>query len=168
MTARRAALALLLATAACRQAPPAAEDLAVADKTEVARPAAATRSADATDAADLSRYVGAYPFDTVNGRRFLDEPAVRAALARLAPDPAIAARIVDGDGPRTPIRLRGDRLVSWGCEAHNCGAHNWALLLAPDGSDARLCYKPDGGSPRWYGADPVGEPKDGCPSGDEA
>lgn len=115
---------------------------------------------------DLARYTGAYPFDPVEGRRFVDEPAVRDAVRRLAPDPAFAARFFAEEGPRTPIRRHEGGLVSFGCETHNCGPHNWALLIALDGSDARLCYTPDGAAPRWFGGEPAGAPTDSCPSGD--
>lgn len=162
-----AVAAALLALSACRQAPPAAENqLANPAAATTTRPPAPAPQPGAGVATDLARYDGAYPFDQVEGRRFLDEPAVRDAVRRLAPDLAVVARVFNENGPRTPIRLRDGKLLSWGCETHNCGAHNWTVLIAPGGSDAQLCYKPDGQSPRWYGADPVGAPKDACPSGD--
>lgn len=160
MSPRLPPIAALLALAACQQAPPAAENVAAPPSEAVSRPAPATPTAD------LSRYAGAYPFDEVGGRRFVDEPAVRDAVERLAPDQAVVARFFNVNGPRTPVQPQDSKLVSWGCETHNCAAHNWALRIAPDGSGAELCYKPDGASPQWYGADPVGAPKDGCPSGD--
>ena len=92
--------------------------------------------------------------------------AVISAVDKLVPDKAVAARILSVDATMTPIAKRDGALIAFGCEQHNCGSHNWAISLKPDGTRPRICYKPDGESPRWYGDQPVGAAKDSCPSGD--
>ncbi|MDF7775857.1 hypothetical protein P1X14_11415 [Sphingomonas sp. AOB5] len=119
---------------------------------------------------DLSGHVGKYPFDRVDGLKFTEVSAVRAAILGAVRDPEVRKWLTWGDaGPSTPIRLRDGMLISWGCEAHNCGPHNWTLLIRPDGSGAQICYyDSEAGDPRWFAE---GEPlakKEPCPSGDAA
>ncbi|MBX3593000.1 hypothetical protein [Sphingomonas sp.] len=99
----------------------------------------------------LAVYVGKYPFDKVAGTSFLDDPLVRKSVRAAVGDPTILAWIFDKAGPQTPIAMIDGRLAAWGCEAHNCGPHQWTVLIAPDGSDAELCYLPDDAvRPVWY------------------
>jgi hypothetical protein len=102
----------------------------------------------------LSVYVGHYPFDRVRGTTFLAHPRVRATVAAAVPDRRIRGWIFERAGPHTPItRLRDGRLASFGCEAHNCGSHNWAILIDPAGREAEVCYHDDaaiGRRSRWY------------------
>lgn len=105
-------------------------------------------SADAPAAGPLSGYVGQYPFDAVNGVAFRDHPLVRAALVQAGGENAPVDRILSGPGPSTPIALADDgRILSWGCEQHNCGPHNWTLLVAADGSRPELCYHDEDATP---------------------
>ena len=89
-------------------------------------------TASAMPAASLGRYAGRYPFDAVDGMRFLDQPAVRAAVATLVPDAAIRAQVLGGVGPAAPIVLKGGKLLAWSCRTHDCGDHNWTIAIAPD------------------------------------
>ena len=103
-------------------------------------------------AADLSRHAGTYPFDKVDGRSFLDEPAVRSALVASGAGAEASDFILTSQGPQVPIALRDGKLVASGCEAHNCDAHDWSVVIAPDGGSAEVCvHDADSGTPpRWF------------------
>ena len=138
-------------------------------------PAAAPRKAEANGApmapppVDLGAYVGKYPFDKVDGTSFLDTPAVRRAVAATVPDKAVRAWIFEKAGPQSPIVLKDGKLLAWGCEQHNCGAHNWTIAIDPAGTAADICYfdeTVDTGQAKWYLASGTSEMrKDSCPSG---
>lgn len=118
-------------------------------------------------AGDLSAYVGQYPFDAVAGVAFRDHPLVRAALVQAGGDNAPVDQILTGPGPSTPIATADDgRILSWGCEQHNCGPHNWTLLVAADGSSAELCYHDETATPAtvWLVDGRVTERSGDCPS----
>ncbi|HAE48474.1 MAG: hypothetical protein CMO30_07115 [Tistrella sp.] len=106
---------------------------------------------------DLDLYVGAYPWEevtTAGGRHLpplLTLKTVRAAIRAAAPAGTdVVGRALDPDGPRTPVYRLKDRIHSWGCETHNCGANNWVVILAPDASAAEICHQ-DAGQVFWYG-----------------
>ena len=118
---------------------------------------------------DLSPYAGKYPFDLVDGAKFIDLPAVREAIEGAVNDSEIRKWMLSEDsGPSTPIALRDGLLISHGCEAHNCGMHNWSLIVRPDGTAAQVCYDESGqtGGARWYAAGELLTKKDTCPAGD--
>ena len=149
----------LFALAACQQQADQPANTAVT----------ATPTPSPTQAAPaLARYAGQYPTDTVaGGTSFLAEPLVRDAVASAVPDAAVRRRVLDSNVTATPIAAVDGRLLSYGCEPHNCGPHNWTIAIVPDGSKASVCYHDeDRKVARWYpdgaGADPAG----GCPSGD--
>lgn len=169
-----APLALLLATG-CSRAPTEAADANAAapldnDSTD-AGDNAADSAAAAPDAGNdaaanvaapaspppaglLSAYVGKYPFDKVEGRTFLDQPSVKAAVAATVGDAGVRRFVFTSNGPNAPIALKDGRLLAWGCEAHNCGYHNWTVAITPDGKDAQVCfYQNDAsaeGESTWY------------------
>lgn len=162
--------ALLLASAcggqevkepASNQATPAGSNETAAANLSDAAPAPAEGS--------LSKYVGKHPSDQVDGGRFLDEAAVKAAVAATVPDAAVRKFVFDYNGPDAPIVAKDGRILAWGCERHNCGYHNWAILIAADGSSADICYydnddRPDGPS-TWYLQGGKTEQRPGsCPS----
>ena len=103
----------------------------------------------------LARYVDMRPREIEDGRSFLGDPAVRWAIAANVRDAGVRNFIYNYSGPDAPIaRTRSGRIIAWGCEAHNCGFHNWAVSIAPDGSGAEICHyqddeRPDGSS-TWY------------------
>lgn len=102
----------------------------------------------------LSAYAGHYPFDRVRGITFFDHPRFRAAVTAAVPDRRVRRWIIEPSGPVAPIgRRRDGRLVSWGCEAHNCGPHNWTVLIDAAGRRAEVCYYDAsvmGQRSRWY------------------
>jgi hypothetical protein len=163
---KNTAFAALLATltiGGCNA--PAVQNNAV-EVQNVAAPVATPSPAPA--AGKFTRYIGKYPFDRVDGKRFQDLPEVHAAVAAAVHDPKIQRLILtDKDRPTTPIALEGGMLLSWGCEAHNCGPHNWTLLMKPDGSSPQVCYTDmDHGGTRWFANGAVLAKTDPCPSGD--
>lgn len=153
-------LIVLLPLAACQQTSqaPAA--------TPTPSPAA-TPSATASPAATLARYVGSYPSDKVGANSFLSDPAVRDAVASAVPDPAVRDRVLDAEATATPVALVEGRVLSYACEPHNCGPHNWAIAITPDAKTAAVCYyDQDAREARWYPDGAGATPEGGCPSGD--
>jgi hypothetical protein len=105
-------------------------------------------------AIDLSGYVGAYPFDRIDGYSFFDNPAVKSAT-----DGAAGAGISDWLADLQvglPIEQEADGLVAIVCEKHNCAGNNAAVAISVSGSFIAAClYSEDGedgaapGKVRW-------------------
>ena len=152
--ARGVLVAVLLLSAACgtRPAPgndanASSENAAPAEPNAVANvataaPAGAGETANraATAGGPLSKYVGHHPSEAVDGTRFLDEPAVRKAVAANVPDAKIRDFVFNYSGPDAPIVAKNGKILAWGCERHNCGYHNWSVAIAPDGGSAEICF----------------------------
>lgn len=150
-----------IALVACQQQPPEPKPTATVTATPTATPSP-------TPTAGLSRYLGKYPFDKVDGSAFLGDPMVVAAVRASGAETRIQELILGGAGPQTPIRKVAGKIVSWGCEAHNCGPHNWTLAVLDDGSGGEVCYlnMDEGETPVWY-ADGKKSPRtDPCPAGE--
>jgi hypothetical protein len=164
----RSALCAAALLAACQPADRSANNSVTAAPVPVAPNAQSAPVAAASPAADLTRYVGHYPFDAVDGTAFLDDPAVTAAVRTLVPDAALQSQVLRGGDVGTPIVADGGALVAWGCEAHNCGNHNWTIQIAPDGTAASVCYHDAaamGDRARWYLAPgQITTREGGCPS----
>lgn len=117
----------------------------------------------------LAAYVGHHPSEKVDGRTFLDEPLVRAAVGAVAKDARARDFVFKYDGPDAPIVMSEGRVLAWGCEKHNCGYHNWSVAIAPDGSSAEVCYYENDdsveGRSTWYLPGDRTEQRPGnCPS----
>ena len=111
----------------------------------------------------LMAYVGRYPDEPVDGVNFFDRTEVATALDAAVTDSALRRLVVRNAGPRTPVFRLGSRIASWGCEAHDCGDHNWTLLIDPANGTGELCVR-EGGRTRWHqGGPPVVRPG-ACPS----
>jgi hypothetical protein len=91
-------------------------------------------------APDLSVYAGKYPTEPVNGLSFLQHPRVRAAVEAAVPSRSVRAWILDRRGQQTPIAVRGDRVISWGCEDRNCNGRDWTLFIDRAGTAVQICY----------------------------
>lgn len=140
---------------------PAANETALPNET------AAIGNESAPVAGPLAGYVGKYPFDKVDGKTFLEQSLVRSAVEGAVGDAAIREWIFRKAGPQAPIAVVEGRLAAWGCETHNCGPHQWTVLMAPDGHDAQVCYRPDGADkPDWYAGGAKIARTDPCPSGE--
>ena len=106
-------------------------------RAKIARASVLTRYHDADDAVvldarrdDLAAAVSA----SARGMtRFVDEPAVRAAVARVVPDAEVRDTVLSREATANPVVEQDGRILSWACEAHNCGPHNWAIAITPDG-----------------------------------
>lgn len=107
----------------------------------------------ATDASGLAAYVGKYPFDPVNGVSWNDHPAVKAGLAATVTDASVRDAITTTEGPSGPIENKSGKLISWSCQAHNCGAHQWSIQIDPATGATDVCYfneKASATEARWF------------------
>lgn len=154
-------IATIAVLAGCQRQP----DPAPAPSPSIASP---TPSAPPEAPADLSRFAGEYPTEGKDGApSFLRQPLVRAAVAGVVPDADVRALVLGSDVTATPVAMVDGKLVAFGCEPHNCGPHNWAIAIRPDGTDAAVClYDQDRRIARWYPEDAGPAPTNGCPSGE--
>lgn len=172
----------LLSLPACSQGDSPATEKGAETAAAAPAPKAAGRPAEASAkkaepaAVDLTPYIGKYPFDAVNGHRFLDHPAVKAAIAAAVPDAKTRAAIrFDADGLGLPIvKVDGGRILVWGGAKRAEDRYNWAVVIAPDGSKPEVCiydgvgYDEDFQSAQWFEPGQQGIMKQGkCPSADE-
>ncbi|HEX8653621.1 MAG TPA: hypothetical protein VF693_00150 [Allosphingosinicella sp.] len=146
--------------------PASPANVVAADISNSAAPALPPPRPPALQRVDLSPYAGKYAFDRVGGVAFLSHPSVRSAVAHAAPNRAIR-RWVLSSATSGPIDINGDELLYWGCEPHNCGSHNWGIVIERDGRSARICYynveTADPG-PNWYPRfGGVSSDQEGCP-----
>jgi hypothetical protein len=166
---------LALIPAACSEKSPnesagnTAVETARAPAPTVNASADAETNAVAVPSNELSRFVGKHPSEAVDGMRFLDEPAVEAAVAATVADPKIRDFVFHYNGPDAPIVMKDGRVLAWGCERHNCGYHNWSVAITPDGSSAEVCFYHNddsaGGPATWYLPASKTEKRPGnCPS----
>lgn len=163
-------LALLIAGCAGASDNQAASNEAAAPSNQIA-PTEANVSkpvGEVSTGDSLAAYAGKYPTDEVDGETFLGDVRVRAAVAAAVPDAEIRGRILGPSGPTTPIRSRAGRLQAWGCEAHDCGPHNWTIFIDESVDNIEICYHDAAtmqGQSRWYRADRAPEMRDAdCPS----
>ncbi|PKP87090.1 MAG: hypothetical protein CVT78_08110 [Alphaproteobacteria bacterium HGW-Alphaproteobacteria-17] len=178
MKAPLAAAALVL-LAACGQSDPApretpAEPVAGEPKISPSIPLSVKEARRGP--VDLTPYIGKYPFDVVNGHRFLDHPAVQAAITTAVPDAQARARVVFADnGLGLPIvRVAGGRILAWGGARRAEDRYNWAVVIGPDGTKGEVCIfeavgdDPELWSAAWYVAGkPAVMKQGGCPSSAE-
>ncbi|KMS51824.1 hypothetical protein V474_01945 [Novosphingobium barchaimii LL02] len=135
--------------------------------------AAPTARPTRSDRVDLTGYIGKYPFDVVDGHRFLDSPAVKAAIAAAVPDAKERAVVKFEKGYLgVPIvSVKGGRILIWGGANHAEDHYNWSVVLAPDGSKPEVCiydglgYDGDFQSSQWFEPGQPSIMKQGkCPS----
>lgn len=89
--------------------------------------------------ASLTRYVGKYPWQKVNGVAFINDPRIKAAVHKATPLPEIREAVL-GEDMINPIVRVGDRLLASGWDKRSAGSTNWAILAALDGSRMAVCY----------------------------
>ena len=56
-------------------------------------------------------------------------------------------------GPSAPIATYLGKVGSWGCQVHNCGDHQWAVLVDPRTGETDVCYHNAAkvrGKSRWF------------------
>ncbi len=162
-------LALALTLTACGgNADKAAADAPKAEATtEAGAPKAqpaSTSPLPPTAGSKLASYVGKYPFDKVDGVAWTDHVLVKAGIAASVKDAAVLKAITTTQGPSGPIELRGDKVMSWACEQHNCGSHQWSVLIDPRTGATDVCYfdeEADAAKSRWFLATGKEEKRDG-------
>jgi len=124
-----------------------------------------TTAAPAATGIDLAAYAGKYPFDKVNEVAFFDQPVVKAAIAAAIPDKIILGWVMgEHGGPSAPFEVKNGKVMAWACEQHNCGDHQWTVLIDPAGTDAEVCYQDAAALPgktRWYRAGAAPETREG-------
>lgn len=118
---------------------------------------------------DIKKYLGKYPFDKVDGSSWRSNPGIIAAIDSIVSDPQVRGDVLHGDGPATPIRMAGGKLVSWACEAHNCNVHEWATLVDPANGAVQICEADEARTPGksvWFSAAGREVRAIGCPAGE--
>lgn len=123
------------------------QDMAAKDTGEgkAAKTAPIADKAGPTQTTDLTVYDGKYPFDEVNGVKFIDHPAVKVAIDTILKDPKNRAFIRGTSGVDVPIFVKEGRVVAAGCEHRACDTYNWTIAIAPDGKKAEIClYQGEG------------------------
>lgn len=140
--------------------------LALAAVAVAVSPALAAKSAP-----PLSAYIGKYPYEKVQGVVFLKNPALVAAVKKDALPKGVAKWVLSVDTTQVPIVEQDGKLVAHACEPHNCGDHQWAILIDKASGSADVCYhnpsETGEGKSRWYLSTGKNELRDGaeCPSG---
>ncbi|MBD8618956.1 hypothetical protein IFT67_08480 [Sphingomonas sp. CFBP 13728] len=115
----------------------------------------------------ITAYVGKYPHDAVGGVDFFDRTDVATGLVHAVGDAKLREMIRGRTGPETPIFTLGNRVAAWGCEQHNCGDHNWAVLVDPKGGKTEVCYHDAatmGTRSDWYDGAAPARRDAACPS----
>ena len=159
---RAAAFALLLLAGCGGGGKSPVNDAAAADFVPPATRAPAPLPGQA-HAVPLRAYVGHYPDEPVDGVNFFDRTEVATALDGAVTDAGLRRAIVRSEGPRTPVFRVGSRIASWGCEAHDCGNHNWTVLVDPTTGKGEVCVH-QGGRTLWHAGGPPTPRAGDCPS----
>jgi hypothetical protein len=95
---------------------------------------------DTENAPALSKYLGKYPSEPVQGVSFWRHPIVRRKVEQFIGDAKTVNLILDG-GVESRIEAAGEPyLFAYACQPHNCNSHNWAVSISLDGKDVRVCY----------------------------
>jgi hypothetical protein len=115
----------------------------------------------------LSAYVGKYPFNKVGGYKFITHPTVRSAVDDAVFNKSVKAAVLS-DGVAGPIRKQGSLILTWSCEPHNCGSHNWSIAIVGPKGPAAVCYHDEdlmGDMSAWFlgGVRKFGA-RGGCPA----
>lgn len=154
-----------LLLSACGSAKDAAPD--TSDESQGATATASETKAaptPANDAPNLSAYVGKYPFDEVEGVAFKNHPAVQAGIAKTVTNERIRTAITTVQGPSAPIAMVDGKVAAWSCQQHNCGEHQWAILIDPATGATDVCYQNDPAmvsETRWFLANGTDEKRKG-------
>jgi hypothetical protein len=169
-------IALLVEACGLEATPPPSSDTAempVAHASGPAEPAPPSASQPTTSiTGPLARFVGHYPFDLVEDETILTNDLVIDAVKAAVPDLNVRSDVLMG-GVSGPIRIRGGRIVSWGCQPHMCNRNNWTIIVGGSGDSAEVCYYEEsmGRNSQWFraGTEPEmrewrGE-EEGCPHG---
>ena len=100
----------------------------------------------------LARYAGRLATERVDGRAFLEDPAVVSGMTRAGITPDLR-RILARQDSAEPIALVGRVLVAGACFARHCEDVNFSLFVNADTGAAALCLYDSmriGRAVRWY------------------
>ncbi len=89
----------------------------------------------------------------LNGVKWNDNPLVKTGIEKTVSDAAARKAILSLPGPASMIALYQGKVASWACEAHNCGDHQWTVMLDPKTAAADVCYHNEAktlGQSRWF------------------
>lgn len=112
----------------------------------------------------LLAYVGKYPFDKVDGFIWDKNPAVVAAINKAVLDASIRKTMREATGPAAPIEMKKGKITAWACQVHNCGDHQWAVMIDPKSGAAEVCYfnqETQNGDSRWFLGNGIEEKRSG-------
>lgn len=116
-------------------------------------PVAPALGKDAAPANDLTAYIGKFPFEKVGGVAWNDHPMVVAGVRKTVTDATVRRAMQSSGGPSAPIATYQGKVGAWGCEQHNCGDHQWAVLVNPGSGATDVCYhnaEQTGENSRWF------------------
>ena len=116
----------------------------------------------------ITAYNGKYAYEEVNGWRFFDDPSRVALIEAASSDRGLVALVQSDDVVTAPIEVDESQLraIYWACEPHNCGSHNWALVIDRMAQKAAICqFDEDAGKfGVWHvGGQPILESDLQCP-----
>ena len=100
----------------------------------------------------LARYAGRLATERVDGRSFLEHPAVISGMTRAGITPDLR-RVLARQDSAGPIALVGRVLVAGACFARHCEDVNYTLFVNADTGAAALCLYDSmriGRATRWY------------------
>ncbi len=111
-------------------------------------------TASALAAPDLTAYEGKYPSDAVDGVTFLANPTVVAGVEATLAEEALRDTVLSEETVQSPITVKDGVVRADDCEPHNCGDHNWSILVEAKSGATDICYH-DAASmgadeSRWY------------------
>ena len=105
-------------------------------------------------APDLTAYEDKYPSDAVDGVTFLANPAVVAGVEATLTDEKLRDTVLSEETVQSPITVKDGVVRADDCEPHNCGDHNWSILIDAESGATDVCYHDasDMGADesRWY------------------
>jgi hypothetical protein len=88
----------------------------------------------------LISYKDKYPFGEVRGVTFFKHPLVQAAVAKAVKNPKLRIMLLSPTGPSGRVQWTARGLRADGCQAHNCGYHQWTIDMDLGGTAAIICY----------------------------
>ena len=91
-------------------------------------------------AQSLAAYVGKSPAEPVNGVDWNHNPTVVAGIRRSVTDSSVLEAVKDISGPSALIEMIDGKIASWSCENHNCGDHQWMVMVDPSSGATDVCY----------------------------
>lgn len=115
-------------------------------------------------AGGLTAYIGKFPFEAVGGVTWHDHPMVTTGIRNTVTEAGVLNAMRAPGSPSAPIATYEGKIGSWGCEQHNCGDHQWAVLVDPNTGATDVCYhnaEQTGDASQWFLSDGSQETRPG-------